>query len=93
MMMTSFKIWVLITSKLRRLYPIFGVKRLDPYEILISEMSLILKIDQYLTEIWPSQCWVPYFKINILTLSSLVFKKGRKVGGGDQFKSCLRGNV
>ena len=45
-------------------------------------MSLILKIDQYLTEIWPSQCWVPYFKINILTLSSLAFEKGRKVGVG-----------
>ena len=31
MKMTSFKIWVLITSKLRRLYPIFRVKRLDPF--------------------------------------------------------------
>ena len=49
-------------------------------------MSLILKIDQYLTEIWPSQCWVPYFKINILTLSSLAFEKGRKVWGGESIK-------
>ena len=45
-------------------------------------MSLILKIDQYLTEIWSSQYWVPYFKINILTLSSLAFEKGKKVEGG-----------
>ena len=29
-------------------------------------MSLILKIDQYLTEIWPPQCWAPDFKIDIL---------------------------
>ena len=28
-------------------------------------MSLIFKNTQYLTEIWPPQCWVPDFKINI----------------------------
>ena len=28
-------------------------------------MSLLLKVNQYLTEIWPPQCWVPDFKINI----------------------------
>ena len=37
----------------------------EDHKILISEMSLIFIIDQYLTEIWPSQCWVPYLKINI----------------------------
>ena len=37
----------------------------EAHKILISKMSLILKIDQYLTKIWPPQCWVPYFKINI----------------------------
>ena len=37
------------------------------HKILNWKMSLILKIDQYLTEIWPPQCWIPYFKINIST--------------------------
>ena len=37
------------------------------HKILNWKMSLILKIDQYLTEIWPPQCWIPYFKINIFT--------------------------
>ena len=38
-----------------------------------------MKIGQYLNEIWPSQCWVPDFKISILTISRLAFEKGRKV--------------
>ena len=42
-------------------------------------MSLILKIDQYLTEMCASQCWVPYFKIYILTLSCLAFEKGVQI--------------
>ena len=44
-------------------------------------MYLVFKIYQYLTETWPSQCWVPYFKINILILTSLAFEKDRKAGG------------
>ena len=40
----------------------------EAHKILTSVMSLILEIDQYLTVIWPSQCWVSYSKINILTL-------------------------
>ena len=35
------------------------------HQILISKISLILKMDQYLTTILPSYCWVPDFKINI----------------------------
>ena len=35
-------------------------------------MSLLLKIDQYLTEIWPPQCWVHDFNQNLLQLLSFL---------------------
>ena len=70
MKMTSFKIWVLITSKLRRLYPIFGVKRLDP---LGAQLHAIKKLNKILLQLFVSMAHPHYFKqLAVLNLNGTI---------------------